>query len=80
MLPFLQTPREHARYLVLRNCRQDLPAAYTAIRALCRTVALTLRSAAAAAADVVLQPAVRQRPAGRRFSGSAGLVSRTKSC
>jgi len=70
------TPQAHLRYLVLRNCRQDLPVAFTIASSLCSTVATALYTAAVAAAAVM---AVRRRPALRKTSGSAGPMSRAKS-
>jgi hypothetical protein len=51
------------RYVILRNCRQDLPAAYTTTRAMYRMVTTALRTTAVAAAAAMTPlhcPAVRK--------------------
>jgi hypothetical protein len=66
-----QTPQAHARYLVLRNCRQDLPAAAAAARALCQPVAAAAAAALRTATDAL---GVRPHPAVLRRDDSGRCI------
>ena len=72
-----QTPGAHARYLVLRNCRQDLPTAYITTLALCHKITTAMCTAAVAAAAVMTGQ--RQRSALRRTGSSLDVLGRVMS-